>query len=311
MLGGSEFRLSLHFWTSSISVPELSVARWKQRAGLYSLSDLSRFVPVPGDHMLIVLKSYFDGGNEADSTQYDHLTLAAMAGGKEHWKSFNTAWKKVLRKHGADWLHTTDAVSLLGIYTRWTDASVEKFINDCVTVIKDHATPSGHGKGVRPVTVTVVLKDFLRAFKKNPGIGTPEENCAIHCFNAVIWHGQKAGYSKFECYFDQGEKFCGFIQDRVSNKRSRQNDPILKDIVHVGQSDMRLVPALQAADLFAWAVNDSYRVRTLRPWQQILLGEDIPRQWDLLDYGALTTGLKHEEIERVRSWNLPKRRQPR
>jgi hypothetical protein len=174
---------------------------------------VSPFIPVPGDHILIVLKSYFDGGGEADSAQYDHLTLAAMVGRQEHWAAFNNSWNKVLRKHDADWLHTTDAISLLGIYeTGWTDKSVERFIEDCVTVIEDHAAPPGFGRGIRPITITVDLKEFMLALEIRPGIGTPEENCAIPCFNAALVYGQKTGCKKYECYFDQGEPFYGFIR---------------------------------------------------------------------------------------------------
>jgi hypothetical protein len=259
--------------------------------------------------MFIVLVSYFDGGGKADSTQYDHLTLAALAGKEKHWRSFNSSWRKVLRKHGVDYLHTTDAMSLQGIYKQMNEDSVDDLINDCVAVIQKHTAPERFRDGIRAITTTVVLKDLLRAFEENPSIGTAEEHCAVSCFNAVLIFGQGTGCATFECYFDQGENFCGFIRDRISNRASRKNDLIL-DSVHVDESDMRKVPALQAADLYAWAVNDAHRVLTLRPWQDRLL-VDTYRTKDLADYHSFTQDLIPAELEKVRSWKMPRRRRPR
>lgn len=259
--------------------------------------------------MIIVLKSYFDGGAEADSTRYDHLTLAAVAGKEKHWRSFNRSWRKVLRKHKVGWLHTTDAMSLKGIYEDMCKESVKALMDDCVTVIQKHTAPPRFGDGIRAITTTVVLKDLMRAFKKNPRIGTAEEHCVLSCVNAVLVFGQKTRCSRFECFFDQNERFCGFIKDRKSNKASRRSDTILASVVHIGESDMRRVPALQMADLYAWAVNDSHRAYTLRPWQKRLL-LDTHMMRDLATYTTFTEDLIPEQLDKVRGWKLPPRAKP-
>jgi hypothetical protein len=60
----------------------------------------------------MILKCYFDGGNQADSTQYDIVTLAAFCGTNDQLKPFEHDWKEALKTNNAPWLHTTDAVSL-------------------------------------------------------------------------------------------------------------------------------------------------------------------------------------------------------
>ena len=277
---------------------------------MYSLPALSPCVFIPRDHILIVLKSYFDGGGEADSTQYDHLTLAAMIGRPKHWRKFDQAWKRTLAKHHANYLHTTDAANLKGLYEDWDDESVDEFLNDCVTVIQGNTAPQKFGAGIRAITVTVVLKDLVRANRENPQIGTAEENCVIPCLNAALIFGQRSGCTKFECYFDQGEHFYGHVKDRMVNKRSKKHDSILADIVHLGESNMRLVPALQAADLFAWSVNDACHDHPLRTWQHRLL-VDTFRGKEFLDYDMLTKDVNYEELLKIRSWNMPTRKRPR
>ncbi len=81
----------------------------------------------------MVLKSYFDGSNQADSSEYDRISIATVCGTGKQWKRFDTAWKKVLYKHHADYLHTTDAVSLQNDFATkrgWNNTRVDSFIGD-------------------------------------------------------------------------------------------------------------------------------------------------------------------------------------
>jgi hypothetical protein len=72
----------------------------------------------------VVLKSYFDGGNQADSSQYDRVTLATACGTSDQWDMFESAWNEVLQKHNASFLHTTEAVSCSMLFTK-TKAGAE------------------------------------------------------------------------------------------------------------------------------------------------------------------------------------------
>ena len=91
----------------------------------------------------MVLKSYFDGSNQADSSQYDRISIATVCGTGKQWKRFDAEWKKVLYRHRADYLHTTDAVSLQNDFTTekgWNKTRVDSFIGACVGVIEKQIT---------------------------------------------------------------------------------------------------------------------------------------------------------------------------
>ena len=125
----------------------------------------------------MVLKSYFDGGNQADSSQYDRITIATVCGTAKQWKRFEHAWGKVLYKYEARFLHTTDAVSLQNEFSKkngWNKTRVDSFIGHCVEVIGKHIEiPAGTvGRrarvGLYPVTLTIPLEDWKRARNVNP-----------------------------------------------------------------------------------------------------------------------------------------------
>jgi hypothetical protein len=263
----------------------------------------------------VVLKSYFDGGNEADSLQYDLVTLAAFSGTKYHWQKFDRRWKKCLKDHGAKYLHTTDAVCLSRDFSRrngWDEDKVDSLISGCVSAIEECAAVRNGRRlekaSIRPVTISVLLQDFKKALSDMPDLRTPEHLCATQCVPVCALYGKLIGADKLQLFFDQGERFFGHIRDRMDNKKSRV-EPLWPCVIHAGESDMRLVPALQAADLLAWSVNHAYEEDTVsHKWQQRIL--DIDRERECFDYEYLRTASR-EAMSTVKSWNLPTRRSPR
>ena len=270
------------------------------------LCDLSPVSNVE-DYAFMPFKSYFDGGNKADSTQYDVLTLAVMSGSAQHWKDFEDRWRKVLRAHGANWLHTTDAVSLQDEYKGWTKRRVNEFITDCTEVIERCAAQRTGRKitywGIRPATITVVLNDYKRAMNHFPNLGAVEQLCAVQAAVCAMTYGRAKGFVKFQFFFDQNEPFYGHIRDRMVNKRSVQSSPDWKHVV-TAEANMRDVPALQAADLMAWSV--SRKNDTRHDWQKRVLAIDRDQQW--VDYSTLLTA-DADALARIESFRLPPRRQ--
>jgi hypothetical protein len=263
----------------------------------------------------MAFKGFFDGGNEADSRKYKIVTLAGFSGSGAQWDHFTEQWNRVLAAHQARFLHTTDALALEGHFKRekgWTEAGVEAFIGDCVSVI-ERSTTTRRGdifsfKGLRPVTVSVVLGDFMRALRKFPKLGSAEHLCAIHAVARCTAWGRFTGYSKFRFYFDQGERFCGHIRDRMENKKARRAAPEIRNIICAAEVNMREAPALQAADVLAWSVNRKYEEGRVRyGWQKRLLALD--RDADVFDYSRLSRPILRN-VETVDSWNLPPRRRP-
>ena len=261
----------------------------------------------------MAFKSYFDGGNQADTRQYMILTLAAFSGSGIQWDHFTEQWNIVLKRHRADFLHTTDALAMARPFTQksgWKEAAVQAFIEDCVSVIERCST-TRRGDifsflGVRPVTVSVILNDFRKALETIPDLGSAEHLCVIYAAAHCTTWGLFNGYHKCQFFFDQGEPFCGHILDRKRNRTAKRAALEIRNITHVEQSDMRNVPALQAADLLAWAVNRRHEDGCSRyPWQERLLA--IDREKELFDYSRLLRP-NREHIGIVKSWKLPRRR---
>lgn len=261
----------------------------------------------------MVLKSYFDGSNHADSSEYDRISVATACGTSKQWKRFDTEWKKVLYRHRADYLHTTDAVSLRNDFAKkkgWSKTRVDSFISDCVEVIGGQITiPHGvrgkrHRTGLYPVTLTIPFDDWLRAKKAVPALpDTIEELCATSSVSFAFKWGRHIGAKKYEFYFDRGEKFYGHIYDRWRHPKAKRDIEIMKDVLTVVPSSSRDVPALQMADLFAWSINHANQ--ETKEWHSRL--HSLPFWSPLLDYDHLIYPL-HERLEQIASWGLPPRR---
>jgi len=261
----------------------------------------------------VVLKSYFDGSNHADSSEYDRMSIATVCGTSKQWKRFDADWRKVLHRHRIDYLHTTDAVSLRKGFAKekgWSKKRVDAFIGDCVDVIERQITiPDGvPGRrariGLYPVTLTIPFDDWVRAKKAVPTLpATIEEACATSSVSFAFKWGRHIGAKKYELYFDRGEKFYGHIYDRWQQPKPRKGIEIMEDVLTVVPANSRDVPALQMADLFAWSINRANQ--ETREWHKRL--HRLPVWNPLLDYDHLIHPL-HERLEQVASWKLPRRK---
>jgi hypothetical protein len=268
----------------------------------------------------VVLKGYFDGGNQADSRSYDRISIALTCGTCEQWTALELAWKDVLAAHGAPFLHTTNAVSLKKEFSRtkgWSDNKVNVLVSDCVDVIANHFyVPAGPfpidipfnpqitKQGLMAVTLTIPLNDYQKA--KNVVFKLPAnvtEICASESLGFLFKWGRLIGVEWYELYFDQGEPFYGHVADRKCNPRAKKQITLMEKVVHLGKSDMRVSPALQMADLFAWCINHNDNTR--RDWHRKL--NDLPWRSLILDYEHLTKPTPGA-LERTAAWNLPKRR---
>lgn len=278
-----------------------------------SLADQSPRNSHPEDHLLVVLKSYFDGSNHADSSEHDRISIAAVCGTSKQWKKFDTEWRKILYRHRADYLHTTDAVSLQNDFAKekgWNKTRVDSFIGDCVGVIRGQIAilPEVPGKrarmGLFPITLTIPFDDWLRAKNTVPELPeTIEEICATESVSFALKWGRYIGAKKYEFYFDRGEQFHGHISNRWRHPKARKDIELMKDIIHVGESVSSDIPALQMADLFAWSINRANQ--ETREWHRNL--HSLPYGSRLLDYEHLIKP-RQESLEAIAAWELPRRK---
>lgn len=266
---------------------------------------------IPEDYLLVVLKSYFDGGNKADSSQYNTLALASVSGTKSQWHPFEVRWKKNLRKHRADYLHMTDAIGKNGIYDGWCDKMRDDFITDCVDVALDFIARTQKkddpGRfGLFPCVVSFDLKDFVAVANSDPDHpNNVDQMCLRQVVSSVIWWARaKAMCEECSFYFDQGEPFLGHLIQIMNSRKAMRDAPALAMITHKGDADMRRTPALQMADLYAWCV--CHRNDTQTPdWLKKLLTEDY--YLEHFDKDSMISGKIPEAKTTFKSWNTPRR----
>jgi hypothetical protein len=271
------------------------------------------------DHTLVVLKAFFDGGNQADSRLYDVVSLASISGTPAQWRAAERDWKQVLKEHRADWLHTTDALTLNEPFTKdngWSKEKINAFISACVDVIERHVCVPNiedrtvpRREGLIPLVVSVVLADYVQARTVNADVpNTATELCAAQSVGMLLARGKAQGAHFYHLTFDQGEPFMGHVQDRRNNKKARYHlKPIADGIVSITEANMRVVPALQMADVFAWSY--SHKKTIANDWQQTLLEH---AKWvdDWYDYKAIAKVIPGV-ADLVRSWKLPPRKPTR
>jgi hypothetical protein len=220
----------------------------------------------------------------------------------------------MLEEHKAPWLHTTDAVTLNHPYEGWNETRRDQFLSACVKVIEGHMAfqrmRSYPGRlGLAPCTVTVVLKDFVRARASNPDIPkTAEEICATSTlYRCLEWGSDIMQADFYHLFFDQGEPFRGHVLDRLKNKKARKHLSLIEKVIDKGESDMRCAPALQMADLVAWCMSHKNRAPRYR-WQNRLLGHNWIDNW--LTYDDLINPIQ-STVSLVKTWRLPPRRPTR
>lgn len=225
-------------------------------------------------------------------------------------ESFERDWKKVLKKHGAAFLHTTDAVSKVGIYEGWSEEQRDVFILDCVKAAGRHLAranrPDQVGRyGLLPVVSSVVLKDFnevreeLRGSPRNAN-----ELCLRETLGQVLlWGKEQAACNGYHLYFDQGEPFYGHLVQLLQSKKAKKGAWLLNRISSRTEADMRRTPALQLADLCAWRISHHQAVWQPK-WLIKMLKNDHVIQW--ADKPTLRTFKPHVQ-EVWRSWDLPNR----
>ena len=253
---------------------------------MFSLCDLSPLNDtIPTGLLFVVLRSYFDAGNQADSREYDTVSLAVVSGTVEEWQPFERDWKKVLEHHHVDYLHTTYAISRHDIYEGWGEDKVNDLLSDCSQVACNYCVRATVGTslgkfGLMPFIVTINLKDFVNYARENPEcLQNADEGCLRQAVEEVLlWAREKAFCEFCHFFFDQGEPYYGHLVQWLQNKRARKYAPFLDMIVHRSESDMRHVPALQLADLYAWTQNNR-NSKWSPEWKQKLIASHFQWQW--------------------------------
>jgi hypothetical protein len=264
----------------------------------------------------VVLKSYFDGSNHADSSQFDRVVLATVCGNCEQWDNFTLDWNEALARYNVPYLHVTDAVTLNRPFSRskgWSHRRVDDFVCDCVRVARRHAAlPSlleGEFRaGLRAVTMTIYLEAYKKARQANPLLpNSVYELCVSEVLGFVFRWGRKVGAESHSLYFDQGEDYRGHALDRASSGRVRRASPIFNNVIVNDEANMRQNPAIQLADLFAWCISHNDEPNK-RLWHRALNDLPVYPSWEsvYMDEKYLANPTRGA-LERTAEWCLPRR----
>lgn len=260
-----------------------------------------------------ILRSYFDGGNQGDSSQYTVVSLAVVSGTADLWTAFENDWNETLKKHHAAYLHTTDVIARAGIFQSWSEAQCDAFLTDCVEIAGKHCARPIHGDsgkyGLLYVTVCIVLKDFVEFAASHNGFPSNVNESLLRQALAEVlpWSIEQAACDQCHFFFDQGEPFYGHLVQLLQNKKARKDATALNRISYSGEADMRFTPALQLADLYAWGQchRTSSRKQT---WLQRLLETWVLWQWIDKTNMHLVDQQQHAIWA---SWKIPTRRATR
>jgi len=261
--------------------------------------------------MFLVLRSFFDAGNKADSREYDVLSLAVASGTKDEWEPFERDWREMLLRHHANYLHTTDAVARKNHYDGWTEKQADSFLRDCARIASKHfirlRTEYDPGQfGLYCFVFSINLKDFVNYAKSNSdAIKDANEGCFRHAITDVLeWsRDEAAACEEIHCIFDQGEPFYGYLVNLLESEKAKTDSWMLKKITSRTETDSRITPALQLADLFAWV--QSHKNEPWNPeWKKTI--RRLPYRWQWLDASNIhQINNAHQEI--WKTWKIPKR----
>jgi hypothetical protein len=270
----------------------------------------------------MVLRSYFDGGGQDDSSQYDSVSLASVSAIQDDWIAFEIDWRRILLKYFGDkelgYLHTTDAVTGNDIYEGWGESKTFDFMSECVAAAVKHVLEPKNpdtgfqGKyGLFGFVITIVLKAFIEHAKSGPEHPQNANEMLLRQTVGQIlpWAQYGADPPCEEChfFFDQGEPFYGHLVQLLQNKKAMKVAYNLKRITSRTETDMRRTPALQLADLLAWS--HGHKLDENKPeWHESILASGFQRQW--VDEITITNTLPDQQRE-WNSWGLPKRRATR
>jgi hypothetical protein len=258
----------------------------------------------------VVLKSYFDGGNKADSREYDVVSLAVGSGSSDEWDPFERDWREMLKRHHADYLHTTDAVARVNHYEGWAEDEVDSFLRDCTRIIERHFirlnTEYGPGQfGLYCFVVSINLKDFVSNREVDPEAPKDaNEGCFRQAIgDLLLWASNQANCEQVHCFFDQGEPFYGYLVNLLESKRAKTSAWLLNRITSRTEANSRHVPALQFADLFAWV--ESHRDQPWNPdWKKRI--SRLPYWRERIDANNMHN-VNHAHRAAWNTWKIPRR----
>lgn len=218
---------------------------------------------------MAALHSYFDGSYTGRKwTEGGFVTLAGFAADDSMWAEFDVNWKRILadnrNRPSAAYLHMKEAAHLEGefsIRNGWNLKKVSFLINDLLMYLGSMDKLRFH-----EFACTIDLSAQAKIENEGIELEDPITRCNRLCPEAVLqWYfvkyPDKVIHSAY-FFFDRDEPFEEPFRKKwsseIDTKLDRNfvpHDIIWSIIKSVTSAITREQPALQAADLLAWASN--------------------------------------------------------
>lgn len=216
--------------------------------------------------MALDLHCHFDTGNQADSREYDHVTLTAVSGVPKQWEKLEEEWTARYAKHGIAYFHATEHKSYPELMEDFASAAHEN-------TLRRGPTKSDFRHGLYPYSATLPLHDFNRARDVNPDAPRNADEILLRevIYRCVEWGRSPLISAKnYHMVFDGDEPARGILWDIHKSPGALREYPFLKDW-DITSANMRRRPGLQMADLFAFSHANRAQYNGER-WHQMVMG---------------------------------------
>lgn len=253
-------------------------------------------------HTLIALESYFDGSADGKGWRDSSLvTLAGVAADDAVWADFDKSWREVLnddsRRPKAKYLHMREATKGKGPFTYkngWNLKKVGFLITDLLMYMQ-----TVDKKRFRQFGCTIDVDAYRKLAAHGYSFNDPIDICNEFCpFSVLAWyHSEYPGIIHSAHYFfDIEEPFKAPFEERWKQEKGSFLDPtalreIWSLIKTVTTAEMRDKPALQAADLLAWATNRQHSKNPDASFKHLepIMKQVIPSSWIVFNEATLVS----------------------
>ena len=210
-----------------------------------------------------------------DSRRGPIWAVGGYVGGYHRWEHFDTHWPRALADHDVPYFHMKEMQSPTGVFGKWHpswehQAELAKFFGDLAGVIGE-----SHLVGICSLVRAADLDRFNKDFGQNL---EPYALAAYGCM--LLTAGDNLPGIPIELIFDNVEK----VQSKLAIAREYADsdtryEPSLCDALVTTPLSKALtwreVPALQAADFFAWEFRKNHE--NVSEWFDFM---DKPDDWD-------------------------------
>jgi Protein of unknown function (DUF3800) len=211
----------------------------------------------------MALKAYYDGSGKSDNLACKFVTLAGFSASQETWDVLEPEWKRLVKSHGANYFHASEAWALHEEFDQikgWDSTKVSRLANELLQLIANFRRYDDPSRtDLLGFSCTVNLADHRELAQHHSGaIKDPASMCVDWCAGLQFSRNPSPSPGYLLLYFDRTEEFLHKVK-RVWDQRASRRPDWAQYIASIAPiDDMRLSPALQLADFLAWSTNRKY-----------------------------------------------------